>query len=137
MPAEVFHVPASPTRSEVFARVSRLFAKLPADKAYRVEVKEHKPKRSDSQNRYLWGVVYATILREGALQGWDADDVHEYMLGEWSGWEVFEGFGRKRMRPIRRSSTLNKQDFSDFVEFIKRRMAEHGVVIPDAGGFDG
>jgi hypothetical protein len=65
------------------------------------------------------------------LPGWDAEDVHEYMLGEWSGWEALEGLGRKRLRPLRRSSRLNKQEFADFVDFIQRKAAEHGVFIPD------
>lgn len=137
---EVFHVPASPTREQVFERVAKLFARLPMDKAYRIEVSQHRPRRSNSQNAYLWGAVYPHILKAGAehLGGWEAEDLHEYLLGEHFGWERVEAFNRVRMRPIRRSSKLNKQEFSDFVEFIKRRMAGFSIVIPDAGeGLEG
>jgi hypothetical protein len=67
------------------------------------------------------------------LPGWDAEDIHEYMLGECFGWETIAGLGRKRLRPLKRSSVLNKQEFSDFVAFIQRRAAEHGVYIPEPG----
>lgn len=93
------------------------------------EIKDKRPRRSLEQNAYLWGVVYAEILKH--MPGWDADDLHEYFLGEHFGWETLEGFGRKRMRPIRRSSKLKTTEFMDFIAFIQRRMAELGVYIPD------
>lgn len=130
MSGEVFHVPASPSRSEVFARVWRLFAKLPADKAYRVEVVEHKPKRSLSQNALLWALYDQIIERGGeAMQGWSREDLHTFFLMNHFGSETREIFGRKRLVPLRRSSGLNKQDFSDYVESIVRFMAERGVVL--------
>jgi len=88
--------------------------------------------RSLEQNRYLWGVCYETILEHGLKeQGWRAEDVHEYFLGEHFGWETLEGFGRKRIRPLNRSSRLTKMEFVDFVDFIQQKAAEMGVVIPD------
>jgi hypothetical protein len=53
------------------------------------------------------------------------------MLGEHFGWETLEGFGRKRMRPIRRSSKLSTMEFQDYVAFIQQKAAELGIVIPD------
>jgi hypothetical protein len=102
---------------------------LSIEQGWRVEIVEHKARRSDQQNRYLWGVVYPAIMAR--LDGWEADDVHEYCLGEWSGWETVVGLGKKRLRPIRRSSKLSKLEFMEYVEFIQRRMAEHGIDIPD------
>lgn len=136
---EVFHVPATPAREQVFERVLKLFSRLPSDKAYRIEVSQHRPRRSNSQNAYLWGFVYPEILKLGGdtLGGWEAEDLHEYLLGEHFGWERVEAFNRTRMRPIRRSAKLNKQEFTDFIEFIKRRMAGHGIVVPDAGESEG
>ena len=99
---------------------------LPLD----VECKPHKPKRSDSQNAYLWGVCYATLLKCDAMQGWDANDLHEYFLGEHFGWERLEGFGRTRIKPVRRSARLSKVEFGEFVDFIHRKASEHGVYIP-------
>jgi hypothetical protein len=111
-------------------RVQKIIAALSKEKAWTIEIDEYKPKRSDQQNRYLWGVCYAELMK--VLPGWQAEDIHEYMLGEHFGWETIEGMGRKRLRPLRRSSALNKQEFSDFVAFIQRKAAEHGCYIPDA-----
>ena len=110
-------------------KAARFLAKLPPNKPWRLEVSEYKPRRSDQQNRFLFGVVYREIMRH--LEGWNIEDIHEYCLGEWAGWETVEGFGKKRLRPIRRSSRLNKQEFSDYLAFIQQRMAEHGIFIPD------
>lgn len=117
------------------ARVRRFLAALPADRIFTVAIQQWKPRRSNEQNAYLWGAVYPAILSGGGepLRGWTADDLHEYCLGEWSGWELTEAFGKKRQRPVRRSSSLNKQEFSDFIEFIRVRMIEHGITIPEAG----
>lgn len=127
-------LPRGLSRESVIARISRALAALPLERAWRVEIHEQKAKRSEQQNRYLWGAVYPHILRAGGetLGGWTAEDLHEYFLGEHFGWEQMTGFGRRRMRPMRRSARLNKQEFADFIAFIQQRMAEHGIVVPDA-----
>jgi hypothetical protein len=115
------------------SRAAAFINALPVDRAWTVRVEPFKPQRSQSQNRYLWGCVYPSILTGSgeALAGWDAEDLHEYFLGEWSGWEVLEGFGKRRMRPVKRSARLSKVEFSDYVGFIQRKAAELGVFIPD------
>jgi hypothetical protein len=97
-----------------------------------VDVRKGKT-RSNEQNRYLWGVCYQTILDEGgeALRGWERDDLHEFFLGSCYGWETIEGFGKKRIRPLKRSSKMTTAEFVDFVRFIQTFMADHGVYIPD------
>lgn len=112
------------------SRVVAFLSVLPTDKDFDLTIKERKRRRSNEQNAYLWGVCYATILKH--LPGWDADDLHEYFLGEHFGWETLEGMGRKRLKPIRRSSKLNKLEFADFIGFVQRKAAEFGVFIPDA-----
>jgi hypothetical protein len=118
-----------PKGERSLARLVGFLSNLPKEKAYEVTVKERKSLRSIQQNRYLWGVVYPTILKH--LPGWESDDVHEYFLGECFGWETLEGFGRRRLRPIKRSSKLNKQEFGDYVSFIQRKAAELGIFIDD------
>lgn len=126
-------LPRSLSREGVIQRIARALTALPQDKAWRVEIHEQRPKRSEQQNRYLWGAVYPHILRAGgeSLGGWTGEDLHEYFLGEHFGWEEVSGFGRRRLRPLRRSSALNKQEFADFIAFIQQRMAEQGIVVPD------
>jgi hypothetical protein len=106
---------------------------LSPDRAWCIEVLEWKKPRTDQQNRFLWGVCYPAILEGGgeALAGWTRDDIHEYFLGECFGWETLEGFGRKRMRPIKRSSKLTKQEFSEYLMFLEIRCEYMGIRIPE------
>src|SRR4051812_44669950 len=93
-PALQFKLPKeAELRETVIARAVAQLRRLPDGKAFVLKVEELRPKRSEQQNRYLWGVCYAELLK--VLPGWDSDDVHEYMLGECFGWEVMEGMGRK------------------------------------------
>lgn len=128
-----FYISATDNRGIMADRIWSVIEELPLNKRFRVEICDHRPTRSDQQNKYLWGVVYPAILAAGGelLAGWEAEELHEYCLGEHFGWEIIAGFGVKRRRPIRRSSKLNKQEFADYVAFIQRRMAEHGIWVPD------
>jgi hypothetical protein len=87
-------------------------------------------RRSNEQNALLWR-LYTDILSLGgeSLGGWTKDDLHEYCLGEWAGWDRCEAFGRVRLKPKRRSSRLTKSEFGDYLDFVCRRMAEHGIVL--------
>jgi hypothetical protein len=127
-----FLLPKLSGRGDAIDRIIRALVALPLEIPWALEVKEHKPVRSGQQNRYLFGVVYPTILAAGKLEGWTKDEIHDYCLGEHFGWETVEGFGRKRIRPLKRSARLNKREFTDFVAFIQQRMAEHGIYVPDA-----
>lgn len=123
-----FFITATSKDSEI-PRIAGYLRTLPAGLAFKVEISELKNTRSNDQNAYLWGVVYPTILKR--LQGWDGDDLHEYFLGEHFGWETLEGLGRKRLKPIRRSSKLSPTEFREHWQFIQRKMAEIGIDIPD------
>ena len=96
-----------------------------------------KARRSNDQNALLWA-LYSDALKQGGetLGGWTTEDVHEYMLGEYHGWEVHEAFGRKRMKPVKRSSRLTKMEFSDFVAFVVQRFAEHGIILELPGDLE-
>jgi hypothetical protein len=89
-----------------------------------------KSRRTNDQNALLWA-LYDDAIKQGgeSLGGWSSADVHEYMLGEYWGWDEYKAFGRTRLKPKKRSSRLTKMEFSDFVEFIVRRFAEHGIVL--------
>ena len=116
---------------QVLKAVEVMYRNLPS-KPFAVTVEVWKKPRTNQQNAYLWGVVYPAIMESGgeALGGFTRDDVHEWLLGECFGWQTLEGFGRKRMRPLKRSSALNKQEFSDYLTFIDTKCAEFGIVIP-------
>lgn len=134
-----FHLPTG-DRSDSIARLIRHLHTLDAGKKWRVSVEEEKRKRSDAQNRTLWGVIYPPIMEHCGLRGErDRQDLHSYWCGEFFGWSEYELLGRKKVRPRRttttdedgRRSVLSKSEFMAFCDFIKERMAEQGVVIPD------
>ena len=129
----LFVLPKLLPRERAIERVAGFLSRLPQDRAWRVTVAEQRRTRTGQQNRYLWGVAYPAILAGGgeALAGWDAEDLHEYMLGEHFGWETLEGFGRKRVKPIKRSAKLSTLEFSDHVAFIQRKAAELGIYVPE------
>jgi hypothetical protein len=129
-PKEVFVIPSGAERSPAMNRIALYLSRLGKDRAFKVEVSEQKARRSLSQNAYLWGVVYPAVMQR--LDGWDAEDIHQFFLGEHFGWETLAGFGKRRMRPLKRSSGLTKIEFSEYVDFIQRRAAELGIIIPDA-----
>lgn len=118
---------------QIAAAVSVLVRELDPTISWKVVIEAFKPKRTDAQNRFLFGVVYPSILEGGgeALRGWGPEDLHTFFLGEHFGWEVVEGFGKKRHKPLRRSSKLTKQEFSDYLAFIEARCAEMGIHIPE------
>lgn len=98
--------------------------------AWVIEVKRQQKRRSTDQNALLWS-LYADMLEQCGedLRGWTKEDLHEFMLGTHFGWERIEGFGMKRMRPLKRSSKLSTVEFSAYVEFILQFAAEHGVYL--------
>ena len=118
---------------QIAQAVSVLVRGLDSSISWQVTIEAFKPKRSDQQNAFLWGVVYPSILEGGGetLRGWTTNDLHEYFLIEAFGSEVIEGFGRKRHKPIRRSSKLTKQEFSDYLALIEAKCAELGIHIPE------
>lgn len=118
---------------QIAASISTMVSRLDPAQSWQISIEAFKPKRSDQQNAFLWGVVYPSILEGGgeSLRGWTTTDLHEYFLIEAFGSEVIEGFGRKRHKPIRRSSKLTKQEFTDYLAMIEAKCAELGIHIPE------
>lgn len=123
-------------------RVMTFLAGLDVKKPWELIVRPFKRTRSNPQNSYERGV--ACLLISKAI-GYEPDDVHEYLCGTYWGWKQVarpktpnNPKGIKDV-PIRTTTTdehgerdvLKKQDFWDFVEFIQRFGAKHGVYIPD------
>lgn len=123
-------------------RIATFLSGLDVNKPWELIVRPFKRERSNPQNAYERGVACVMIAK---AIGWDPDDVHDHLCGKYWGWKDKrvppsprnpEGIESK---PIRTTTTnehgkrdvLNKQDYWDFVEFIQRFGAEHGVMIPD------
>jgi hypothetical protein len=123
--------PAGTPHEQIANAVLRML-KAASQRTLAVTVEEWRKPRTNQQNAYLWGVVYPAVLEAGgeSLGGWSRDDLHDYFLGECFGWETLEGFGRKRLRPLRRSSSMTKQEFTDYLMYIEGKCADMGIYIP-------
>lgn len=105
------------------------FLNLAVDKGWEVVIKPLRLTRSNAQNRALWGHAYKILEEE---TGNDPEDLHEYFLGEHTGWEVRNIFGQKKRVPKKRSSKMDTAEFAKFFTFIQQRVASTaGIYIPD------
>lgn len=97
-----------------------------------VTIEEARETRSQKQNAYLW-LMYEYVLKNGgeAMGGWTKEDLHELILVEHFGANVISGFGKRRLKPKRRSSRLSVVEFMDLVDFVHLYFAGFGIVIPD------
>lgn len=123
-------------------RVATYLSGLATGKAWEVVVRPFKRSRSNQQNRYERGV--ACVLLSKAV-GYEPDEIHEYLCGTYFGWRAQacpktpNNPRGVRDVPVRTTTTnaegerevLSKTEFADFVAFIQRFGAKHGVFIPD------
>lgn len=116
-------------RDAMLKRITSFLDLLPQDKAWEVIVRPFRKTRSNLQNRALWGIAYKLLSEH---TGHEPDELHEYFLGEFWGWEVKEFFGLKKRVPKRRSHDMKTTEFTDYYAFVQRKASELlGVYIPD------
>lgn len=110
-----------------------VLTKLDCEKSWDVVIQKHKKKRSNMQNSALWGVAYKAISEE---TGNSKEDLHEYFLGEFGGWEDVEVMGVIKARPTLRSSKMDTKTFKEFYEFIQMRASELGYYVPSPNEYE-
>ena len=114
-------------------RIVDFLLRIPKD-AYPVEVRWGKPRRTNKQNAYLWGVVYKT-LAEGM-----SEISGELVRPEWMHQLCKEHFmprihvpGTEKTIPMSTTELCksgNEQAFSDYVTQIQELAAHKGIYIP-------
>lgn len=87
-----------------------------------------KPKRTESQNRYYWGVYLPMISAE---TGNDIDELHTLFKGMFLSKSIVEVLGHK-VRTTKSTAELNTSQFS---EFIRRIEELTGVLAPPAENY--
>jgi hypothetical protein len=93
-----------------------------------------KSKRTNDQNALIHALFDETIKLGGeALGGWTREDIKEWALGEYWGWDKLTAFGRARLKPKKRSSRMTKSEMSNFIEWYVSTMAGHGIVLESRG----
>jgi len=112
------------------------------DNAVRITVELARAKRSTNQNAYYWGVVLPYI-RDGFIDlgnliqrnNEGLNLIHELMKSKFlnNGTELADVNGEIIQGPST-TTTLTKEEFSDYIEEIKQWSGEFlGIDIPDAG----
>ncbi len=110
------------------------------DKLWCVKVEEFKEKRSQRQNRYLWGWVYRTIVDQLNASGQiiQLDDGREM---EWTPELLHEAFKtvflalppiktkRGELKQYQSTASLSKKDFNEYLDSIDRACANWWVGI--------
>lgn len=129
-------LPATDRESDISRLAAVLLAALPG-KRVKVEVKEYRKDRSSPQCRFLNGVAYKLL---SDATGYERNDISEYLCTEYFGGREKRVPGKRTVTvPIRttttdadgRRSVLTTQEFADYVAFVQRFGAQHGVFIPD------
>jgi hypothetical protein len=104
-----------------------------AGRAVEVVVRLRKSKRSNEQNRWLWGVALELLVEDFGYERNERkkakEDLHYRLVEVCFGmhWDAKLSMNVPNVR----SSHLNTKEFSEYMEWLVRYAAEHyGVVIP-------
>jgi len=98
------------------------------DQRIELVVQKEKIERTMSQNRYLWAAVYQAISDE---IGYTVEEVHD--LCKTMFLKTHLDVKEKRYTIIKSTKELNTQQFSEYVESIKRwASSELSIAIPEA-----
>lgn len=89
-----------------------------------LEIHTRKPKRTDAQNRYYWGVYLPLIASETGES--DLDRLHTLFKGKFLTTGIYEVLGEK-VRITKSTSALSTADFSMYIIDIE---TETGVTAP-------
>jgi len=89
-----------------------------------------KTKRSDRQNRYLWGAYYPIIAQETGER--NLDRLHELFKSMFLTKEIVEVLGKK-VRIKKSSAELSVNDFCEFIMAIEN---ETGIQAPPVENFE-
>ncbi len=87
-------------------------------------VTNKKPKRTEQQNRYYWGVYLPIIMSETGEQ--DLNRLHELFKGEFLTTEIAEVLGKK----VRIKKSTTDLSISEFCQYIMQIQELTGIMAP-------
>lgn len=102
---------------------------------YDIVIKPHRKRRTDSQNSYLWGVVYPMVLQGFIDAGWDeitnVEQIHEICKARFLTTEAINKHTGEVINFPVSTAKMNTIQFSTYVEQITDfAMNNLNVVIP-------
>ena len=92
--------------------VCNFLLRLPVDSSLHVSVGDYEPQRSNAQNARLW-MLHS---KAAGITGYSAEEMHEFALMRHFGHHDIVVGELIRRVPVKRSSSRNKKEFSDFME---------------------
>lgn len=117
-------IPKGDARAMTLDVIQRRITALPNNRAWAVEVKEYRERKTDAQQGYLWGVVYRHIAE---FCGCTTKDVHRD-LGRLF---LFDGQSHGITR-VRSTSKFDVREMGDYIDQVLAWAAtELGIVIPE------
>jgi hypothetical protein len=97
-------------------------------------VEKKSSRRSNGQNRWLWGVALPLIAEHCGYDHHEHERLHYDLLAVRFGTEELQPLvagAPARIVPAKTSSTMSTREFSDYMEWLTRYAADTlGVVIP-------
>ena len=109
-------------------KVIHALGELSQDKTWQVTIIPYVKKRSPEQNSFLHAVPLRMICDH---TGNDVEDIKDYLLGECFGWEEFQIMNKRKVRPVRRSSSLDTGEMTHFIAWIEAWAAQNlDLIIP-------
>lgn len=98
--------------------------KFKAGERVSMYISSRRPKRTQQQNRYLWGAYYPLIAKETGEQ--DLDKLHALFTGKFLTTEISMVLGQQ-VRLKRSTAELSKAEFSEYIMAIE---GETGIAAP-------
>lgn len=107
---------------------------------HRVEVARYRPRRSDQQNKWYWGVIMpmaAHALTESQGETFDPETAHQFFKALFLSRPVVDRrSGELLTNIVGSSAVLDTARYTEYVEQVRQWMAEYlGVVVPDPEAF--
>lgn len=108
----------------IVQRAQEFIGSVPLRPLYEVVVREHHEKRSLDANAYYWDQV-VTPLAEHC--GNTPEEMHEILLGKVFGYNNIVFAGGIYMIPRKRSSSMTRKEFHQYIEHCRVIAAQEGV----------
>lgn len=119
-----------PDSDEMRDKVRDIVSRLDPSKPWSVEIKPYRKARTNDQIRYYWGVIVTLLADE---TGATKDEMHEFLMMEYFGFEEYEIFGKRKLRPVRTLSSpdlLPRSEMSNLFDYCIYFAAQQGILIP-------
>ena len=110
-------------------KIEEIFFEPKSEADIEIIIQEHKTHRSTDQNNRYW-----MLLRKFSEEtGHTADELHQYFKHDILGVETIKSpITGEEYETTKGTSSLNVDEFLQYMQRVEQHMAEYGVVVPEA-----